>query len=92
MKFSVLFGKVAHITHTTQQNFVIGQFAKMNIFHWSRHPWQYLNQYLLAPNKISTTSISSIHIHQASQILCTNPWACATKSTMQCVPHLWESQ
>ena len=35
MKFGALFGKVAHIA---QGNFVIGQFAKMNSFHWSRHP------------------------------------------------------
>ena len=27
MKFQGLFGKVAHIPHTPQQNFVIGQFA-----------------------------------------------------------------
>ena len=34
IKFWGLFGEVSHITHMTQQNFVIGQFAKMNIVHW----------------------------------------------------------
>ena len=39
MKLWGLFDKVAHIAHITQQNFVIGQFAKMQFFHWSRCPW-----------------------------------------------------
>ena len=37
IKFWGLFGMVDHIMHTTQQNFVVGPFAKMNTFHWSRH-------------------------------------------------------
>ena len=41
-KFWGLFGEVAHIA---QENCVIGQFVKMNSCHWSRHPWQYLNQF-----------------------------------------------
>ena len=39
MKFCGLFGKVAHIPHTTQQDFVIGQFSKINTSHWLGHPW-----------------------------------------------------
>ena len=39
MKLWGLFGKVAHIAHITKQNFVIGQFANMNSFHCTRHPW-----------------------------------------------------
>ena len=38
-KFWGLFGMVALIPQTTQQNFVIGQFAKMNTSHWSRCLW-----------------------------------------------------
>ena len=36
MKFWDLFGMVALIPHTTQQSFVIGQFAKMDTSHWLR--------------------------------------------------------
>ena len=49
-----LFGMVALIQHTMQQNFVIGWFAKMNTPHWLRHLSQYLNQYPLSPDDIST--------------------------------------
>ena len=55
MKFWGLFGMEAHLPHTTQQNFVIGEFAKMNTIHWLRHLWQYINQYPLSPDDISTT-------------------------------------
>ena len=39
MQFWGLFGMVALLPHTTQQTFVIGQFAKMINSHWSRHLW-----------------------------------------------------
>ena len=58
----LLFGKVAHIA---QENLVIGQFAKMNSFHWLRHPWQYLNQFTLSPNEITTT-FTSLCTHSRS--------------------------
>ena len=53
------FGKVAHIA---QENVVIGLAAKTASFHWSRHPWQYLNQFQLPPNKISTR-YTFLHTH-----------------------------
>ena len=55
---------VALITHTTQQHFVIGQFAKMDTSHWLRHRsiLQYLNQYPLSPDHISTTYTSYTYI------------------------------
>ena len=58
MIFWGLFGIVALIPHPTQQNFVIGQFAKMATSHWSRHILQYLNQYPLSSDEISTTCTS----------------------------------
>ena len=54
MKIWGSFGKVACILSTAQQNFLIGQYAKMNMSHWLRHPWQYLNQDPLSPDNIST--------------------------------------
>ena len=38
-------GMVVPTAHTTQQNFVIGQFQTENKSDWSRHILQYLNQY-----------------------------------------------
>ena len=35
----------SEVAHIAQENFMIGQFAKMNLFHWSRCPWQYLNHF-----------------------------------------------
>ena len=49
-----LFGMVVHIAHNTQQNFLIGSFAKSDSFHWLRQILQYLNQYPLSPDDIST--------------------------------------
>ena len=43
-------------------NFLIGWFAKSDIFHWSRCFCQYLDQYLPSPNKISTMHISYTYI------------------------------
>ena len=37
MKFRALFSMVTVIVHTTQQNFLIGPFAKSDSFHWLRH-------------------------------------------------------
>ena len=57
-----LLGLVAPIVHTTQQNFLIGSFAKSDSFHWLRHCCQYLNQYPLSPNEIFPTDTSYIYI------------------------------
>ena len=53
---------VAPIAHTTWQIFLIGWFAKSDIFHWLRHCHQYLDQYLPSPNEILTTDISYTYI------------------------------
>ena len=37
MKFLDMISKVATIAHTREQNYLIGSFAKLQIFHWSRH-------------------------------------------------------
>ena len=55
MKIRGLLGRVATIAHTTEQTFLIGTFAKLKIIHWLRHCHQYLNQYVLPLNQISTT-------------------------------------
>ena len=61
-KFWGLLDLVAPIVHTTQQNFLIGSFAKSDSFHWLRHRYQYLNQYPLSPNVIFPTDTSYIYI------------------------------
>ena len=60
-KFWGLFGMVTLTPHTTQQIF-IGQFAKMDACHWLKCTLQYLKQYPLSPEEISTTSISYTYI------------------------------
>ena len=60
-KFWGLFGEVAHIA---QENLMIGQFAKMNTFHWSRYPLQYLKQLSLSPTKLQQCTLLHIHIQQ----------------------------
>ena len=52
MKLWGLFGVVALILHITQQHFLIGPFAKLDTFHWSRCILQYLNQYPHSPDDI----------------------------------------
>ena len=66
-KFWGLFHRVATIAHTTEQTFLIGSFAKLEIFHWSRCCHQHLNQYALPLNQNSTmdnrfTYISNKHL------------------------------
>ena len=68
-KFWGLFGGVAHIPHTTQHNtnFLIGQFAKSDGFHWSRHILQHLKSiYLTSPDKLSSTHILLTHTYSMS--------------------------
>ena len=62
MKFWGLFGKVAHIAHTTQQNFLIGPCTKMDTSHLSIIKLQYLNQFQLPFNQIfnMTTSLRTL--------------------------------
>ena len=54
MKIYGLVGMVAPTAHSTQQNFVIGQFQTRNESHWLRCFHQYLNQYLPSPNEPQT--------------------------------------
>ena len=68
MNFWGLLSRVAAIAHTTEQNSLIGSsFAKLKIFHWLRCCHQYLNQYVLPLNQISSmdnpfTYISNEHL------------------------------
>ena len=62
MKFWFLYGMVGPIAQPTWQIFLIGLFANLDTFHWSRHFCQYLNEYPPSPNKILTTNISYTYI------------------------------
>ena len=62
-----LLSRVAAIAHTTEQNFLIGSFAKLKIFHLLRCCHQYLTQHVLPLNQISSmdnpfTYISNEHL------------------------------
>ena len=48
MKFWGLLNRVATVAHTTAQKFLIGSFAKLEIFHWLRCCHQYINKYAFA--------------------------------------------
>ena len=69
------------IPHTTQQNFVIAQIAKMDTSRWSSN-FVYLNQYPLPPKYDSTTYTSYTYIF-IECLTFISLWACATEGTLQ---------
>ena len=95
-----LFGMVSLIPHTTQQNYVIGQFAKMNTSIWSRYLSNISTIIHFHLTILQPHLLLHIHIHHTSHILCMILWVCTTKGTLQWVKvpakpkliHLLESQ
>ena len=88
MKSWGLFGKAAHIT---KHNLVVGQFAKMHSFHWSR--CTYLNHFQLTSNTITTTNTSS-HIHLMTHSITPYYQKYNTMNAIShrtTISHLWES-
>ena len=49
--------------YITQQNFLIGSFPEVKLFHWLRQHCQYLHPYMISPYKIFTTHAPYTYIH-----------------------------